>query len=139
MTSRRAQSGIVGSPESIRLPRLDSNMIEAAGNLITNHVERSESNKAYKQAQELVKRHPESADAHFTLAYVLRYAGLLEEAGHECDVAIALAPGNFTFRSCAWSFSQLGKTGRAMDFIRLDAGSEWSNPRPQSICCCAGV
>ena len=105
---------------------LDPNMIEAAGNLITNHVERSESNKAYKQAQELVKRHPESADAHFTLAYVLRYAGLLEEAGHECDVAISLAPGNFVFRSCAWSFSQLGKTGRAMDFIRLDAGSEWS-------------
>ena len=106
---------------------LDPNMIEAAGNLITNHVERSESNKAYKEAQELVKRHPESADAHFTLAYVLRYAGLLEEAGHECDVAISLAPGNFVFRSCAWSFSQLGKTGRAMDFIRLDAGSEWSN------------
>lgn len=106
---------------------LDPNMIEAAGNLITNHVERSESNKAYKQAQELVKRHPENADAHFTLGYVLRYAGLLEEAGHECDVAIALAPGNFSFRSCAWSFSQLGKTGRAMDFIRLDAGSEWSN------------
>jgi eukaryotic-like serine/threonine-protein kinase len=105
---------------------LDPNMIEAAGNLITNHVERSESNKAYKEAQELVKRHPESADAHFTLAYVLRYAGLLEEAGHECDVAISLAPGNFVFRSCAWSFSQLGKTGRAMDFIRLDAGSEWS-------------
>ena len=106
---------------------LDPNLIEAAGNLITNHVERSESNKAYKQAQELVKRHPESADAHFTLGYVLRYAGLLEEAGHECDVAIALAPGNFSFRSCAWGFSELGKTERAMDFIRLDAGSEWAN------------
>ncbi|MGA8763540.1 MAG: protein kinase [Candidatus Sulfotelmatobacter sp.] len=106
---------------------LDPNLIDAAGNLITNHVERSESNKAYKQAEELVKRHPKSADAHFTLSYVLRYAGLLEEAGHECDVAIALAPGNFAFRSCAWSFFQLGKTGRAMDFIRLDAGSEWSN------------
>ena len=28
----------------------------------------------------LVKRRPQSADAHFALSYVLRYAGMLEQA-----------------------------------------------------------
>jgi hypothetical protein len=30
------------------------------------------------------------------------------------------------FRSCAWAFMELGKTDRAADFIRVDAGSEWA-------------
>ena len=105
---------------------LDPNLIGAAGNLITNHVERGELNTAYAEATALVKRRPKSAEAHFTLGYVLRYAGMLEEATHECDTALALDPGNYLFRSCAWTFMELGKTDRARDFVRLDAGSEWA-------------
>jgi tetratricopeptide (TPR) repeat protein len=74
-----------------------------------------------------VKRRPESEQAHFTLAVVLRYAGLLEEASRECDNALALDPGNYTFRSCTFAFQELDKPGRAMDFLRLDAGSEYAN------------
>ncbi len=44
----------------------------------------------------------------------------------ECNTALALDPGNYTFRSCAWAFMELGKAERAADFIRLDAGSEWA-------------
>jgi hypothetical protein len=82
--------------------------------------------KAYAGAQALVKSRPESGQAHFTMAYVLRYAGMQEEAARECGTAIELSPGNFQFRSCAWTFMQLGQTQRAMDFVRLDAGSEWA-------------
>jgi serine/threonine protein kinase len=117
---------------------LDPNLITAAGNLITNHVERGDLSKAYEEAQELVKRHPESAEAHFTLGYVVRYAGLLEEAGHHCDIAIAISPGDFAYRSCAWAFFEMGKTDRAMDFVRLDAGSEWANWVTPSILLRAG-
>jgi hypothetical protein len=98
----------------------------AAGQLITNRVERGELGKAYRSAQELVKRRPESAQAHFVMSYVYRYAGMLEQAATECDTALSLDPGNYTFRSCAWAFMELGKTVRAADFIRLDAGSEWA-------------
>ena len=106
---------------------LDPNLMIAASQLILNHVERGELGKAYAAAQALVKRRPESAQAHFALSYVLRYAGMLEQSVRECDTALALDPTNYLFRSCAYAFMDLGKTGRAKDFVELDAGSEWEN------------
>ena len=82
--------------------------------------------RAYDAATDLVRRRPQSADAHFALSYVLRYAGMQEQATQECNAARSLDPGNFNFRSCAWAFLELGKTDRAMDFVHLDAGSEWA-------------
>jgi TolB-like protein len=105
---------------------LDPNRVAAASSLITNRVERGELGRAYDAATDLVRRRPQSADAHFALSYVLRYAGMLDQATQECNSARALDPGNFTFRSCAWAFLELGKTDRAMDFVQLDAGSEWA-------------
>ncbi len=109
-----------------RAVALDPNRILAAGQLITNRVERGELTKAYQAAQALVKQRPDSAQAHFVMSYVYRYAGMLEQAAHECDTALALDPGNYIFRSCAWVFMELGNTTRAADFVRLDAGSEWA-------------
>jgi hypothetical protein len=105
---------------------LDPNLVAAASNLITNRVERGDLGRAYNEARDLVRRRPQSADAHFALSYVLRYAGMQERAEQECDTARSLDPGNFSFRSCAWAFLELGKTERALDFVHLDAGSEWA-------------
>jgi TolB-like protein len=105
---------------------LDPNRVMAAGNLITARVERGELGRAYDAATDLVRRRPQSGDAHFALSYVLRYAGMQEHATQECNTARSLDPGNFNFRSCAWAFMELGQTERAMDFVHLDAGSEWA-------------
>jgi eukaryotic-like serine/threonine-protein kinase len=105
---------------------LDPNRMMAASNLITARVERGELGRAYDAATELIQRRPQSADAHFALAYVYRYAGMLEKSAEQCNSARQLDPGNFSFRSCAWTFIEMGKTDRAMDFIQLDAGSEWA-------------
>src|SRR5580698_5050019 len=105
---------------------LDPNRMVAASHLITNRVERGELGRAYAAAVDLMKRRPQSADAHFAFSYVLRYAGMQERATQECNTARALDPGNFSFRSCAWAFLELGKTERAVDFVHLDAGSEWA-------------
>ncbi len=105
---------------------LDPNRILAAGQLITNRVERGELGKAFVAAQALVKRRPESAQAHFVMGYVYRYAGMLEQSASECDTALALDSGNYTYRSCAWAFMELGNTERAAQFVQLDAGSEWA-------------
>src|SRR5713226_825175 len=105
---------------------LDPDLITAAAQLITNHVDRGELERAYTDAKALVKRRPESAQAHFAMAYVLRYASLLDESAHECDILLRLDPGNYFWRSCTQAFMQMGKTERAKDFLALDAGSEWA-------------
>jgi serine/threonine protein kinase/tetratricopeptide (TPR) repeat protein len=106
---------------------LDPNYSFAVAWLISNRVEQGELAKAYQDAKALVARHPESAQAHFALSYVLRYGGAVEESAQECDAALALDSGNYGFRSCAFTFDQLGNYARAMDFLQLDAGSEWAS------------
>ena len=108
-----------------RAVALDPNLVDAASALITNRVERGELGKAYQDAKALVERHPENTSAHFALAYVLRYGGVLEESARECDAALALDPGNYQLRSCASTFDQLGNYERAMVFLQLDIGSLW--------------
>ena len=105
---------------------LDPNLVTAAAHLTENWVEAGELDKAYLEAEALVRRRPESAEAHFTLAYVLRYAGLLGESARECDVALGLDPANFYFRSCTFAFAEMGQTQRAADYLHLDAGSDFS-------------
>jgi eukaryotic-like serine/threonine-protein kinase len=108
-----------------RAVALDPNLVDPASALITNRVERGELGKAYQDAKALVERHPENAAAHFALAYVLRYGGVLEESGRECDAALSLDPGNYQLRSCATTFDELGNYERAMVFLQLDIGSLW--------------
>jgi serine/threonine protein kinase len=105
---------------------LDPNRLLAASYLVTNRVERGDLGRAYDEAMALVHRRPQSADAHFALSYVLRYAGMLPESSEECNTARKLDPGNFAFRSCAFSFLEMGKTDQAMDYVHLDAGTEWA-------------
>ena len=105
---------------------LDPDRVLASSLLIVNHVERGELGPAYDAAMNLVQRHPRSADAHFGLSYVMRYAGLLDRSTEECNTARELDPGNFNLRSCAWAFLEMGKTDRAMDYVHLDPGSEWA-------------
>ena len=105
---------------------LDPNLTSATGWLITNRVDEGEVGNAYAEATALVKQRPQSAFAHFVLGYVLRYVGLLEDAARECDTALTLDRGNYQFRSCSLAFMQLDQPQRAMEFVRLDAGSGWA-------------
>jgi eukaryotic-like serine/threonine-protein kinase len=112
---------------------LDPNLIFAASEPIIIRLEQGNPGNAYEKAQSIVKSRPDSAEAHFTFSFVLRYAGLQEESARECDRALALEPGNYQFRSCYWVFAQLGKEDRAKDYARLDAGSEWALHATASI------
>jgi len=108
---------------------LDPNLIFAGATLATNRADEGNIGTAFAQASALVKDRPESAQAHFALAYVQRYAGALDESARECDRALTLDRGNYQFRSCALTFLELDKPQRAMDFVNLDSGSEWAASR----------
>jgi tetratricopeptide (TPR) repeat protein len=113
--------------------QLDPDLTLAAKQVIVMDVEGGQTEDAYRQASALLRRRPESAEAHFAIAYVLRYAGLLDDAAKECEAARAIDPKNSAWRSCALTFLQLGDVARARQFQSLDGGSAWANNVEVSI------
>ena len=88
----------------------------------TIRVEQGDLDGAYDQVAELLRSRPDFSGSHFGMSYVLRYAGLLDEAGKECDAAFALDPVN-GYRSCATTFTLAGDYTHAQKYIDLDKGS----------------
>jgi len=111
----------------MKVLKLEPGRVSTLGFLTTNEVEMGRLDKAYRDARDLVARRPDNAIAHYSLAYVLRYAGKLDEAQRECDAAAAIDPGNFNWRSCAFAFFEAGKMAFAKQYLNKDEGSEWSN------------
>ena len=111
-----------------RAAALDPNDAAAAAGLIVSRVERGDLVGAYGKAEALVRRRPNSVDAHFISSYVLRYAGLLEEAGDHCETALLLDPHTVTsgLRSCAVVFLLRSDYPRALNYLSLDRGSDWA-------------
>lgn len=116
-----------------RALKLDPNLITSAAHLVRIRAELGRVAEAYRQARDLVAHHPENVQAHFTLAYVLRYAGLLRESGRECDAALALDPTNYDLRSCSFAFFEMGDENRALNYLGLDASSAWATSVLPSI------
>jgi len=114
-------------PALQRALALDPNLEDAAQQIVSIDTDAGKLVQAYKEAKTLVEYRPQSGFAHFTLSYVLRYAGLSKESQQECNTAMRLDPGNYQFRSCAPVFFSSAQYERARDFLKLDAGSEWSN------------
>ncbi|MBZ5573667.1 MAG: protein kinase [Acidobacteriia bacterium] len=116
-----------------RAVQLDPNLIAAVTELVLLEAEAGRLDRAYDQTEAAVRKRPDSGLAHFALSYVLRYAGLFDEAAKECDTALGLDPTNYQFRSCAITLEMIGQYSRAMDFARLDLGTDFSSWRAAYI------
>jgi TolB-like protein len=104
---------------------IDPGLSDATANFIIFQVEGGDLGGALEKASDLLGREPDSGRAHFTLGYVLRYAGLLEDSAGECKAARAIDPRNPAFRSCSFTFLLLGQYDRAIEYASLDAGSQY--------------
>ena len=109
---------------SERARALDPNNALSAATFAITRAERGELAQGYREANAVVRRYPDNARAQFALSYVLRYAGLLEEAASHCETALLL-DAQTGVRSCAVVFILRGNYRRAMDYIRVDRDSEW--------------
>jgi serine/threonine-protein kinase len=105
---------------------IDPDYVGAWAALVLGQVERGDLVEAYKAAQDLVSRRPDNADAHFVLSYVLRYAGLLNEAAPECDKALLIdgQTQNSGVRSCAVVFLLRQDYPGASNYINVDPDSD---------------
>jgi DNA-binding winged helix-turn-helix (wHTH) protein/TolB-like protein len=107
---------------------LDADYVPAVAGVITSDIERGEIVEAHEKAADLVRRRPDSIDAQFVLSYVLRFAGVLEEAGRHCEAALLLDPHTVTsgLRSCAIAFYLHGDYARAKAFLEASPGAAWN-------------
>ena len=105
---------------------LDPKLLDAAANLVLLRVEGGDIKGALEEASAIARQHADNARAHFTLGYVLRYAGWLEDSARECDAAFALDSRDPGWRSCIFTFLRLGRYERAGDYLRLDGNSRWA-------------
>ena len=107
---------------------LDPDFTEAATSLVGWYVEGGDLPEAFAQAEDLVRRRPDSADAHYILSYALRYAGLLDEAAQQCEIAFSLDPHTRAARerSCSIVFVLQGNYRRAADYLNPDPVSDFS-------------
>jgi TolB-like protein len=112
---------------------LDPNLTEAAQGLIIHATEGGNLLEADAKARDLVRRRPEDPNAHFSLAYVLRYAGLYGPSDRECDATRTLDPQNRAWRSCGFTLMLAGDYPRARAYMQLDAGSAWTRAGEASL------
>jgi TolB-like protein/Flp pilus assembly protein TadD len=104
---------------------LDPNRIHATQLTIVCQVESGDLLGAWNEAKKWIARRPDQMGAYFARAYVLRYAGELEEAMEDCEHARLMDPEGQSFRSCYMTAMRLRRNKEARIFAERDNGGDW--------------
>jgi DNA-binding winged helix-turn-helix (wHTH) protein/tetratricopeptide (TPR) repeat protein len=102
---------------------LDPDLKPAARNIVTHRTETGDLEGAYRDARGLLEHFGPGPETHFTLSYVYRFGGFLEDAHRHCELAFDRDPQDPRLRSCANAYMYAGKFARVMDFLKLDEGA----------------
>lgn len=105
---------------------LNSDLLSAQADLAMLFVESGRIDQAIKLARNMVKINPNNATAHFSLAYIYRYGGMLAKSLEEADKAVDLDPQNPRFRRLGLTYLYVGEYNEASDILDLDKGSAYS-------------
>ena len=102
---------------------LDPDLITAARSVVTHRTEAGDLEGAYLDARRLLEHFGSGAETNFTVSYVYRYGGLMEDAQRHCEAARERDPKNPRLRSCGYAYLYGGKLSPAMEYFMLDEGS----------------
>jgi tetratricopeptide (TPR) repeat protein len=106
---------------------LDPHYGSAQYGLAIEYTERGDLLKGYRVAENMLRESPGNAISPFAVAYVLRYAGLEQEAETQCEVARSFDRQSARLRSCGVAFLEHGDYDKALEYFHLDANSDWNN------------
>lgn len=98
---------------------LNPESLEALRNLATFYVETGEILKAIEMTQNMLKINPTHGDAYFSIAYIYRYAGLLDESIIMAEKALTLDPKNTKYSTLGVNYYNLGLYDKAMQTFEL--------------------
>ena len=108
---------------------LNKNQLTALNFLSHLYVELGRHEEGARLIQRMFKVTPNAAMAHFSLGYLYRYTGQLDESARCVAQALALDPRNPRFRSGGFTYYYRGEYQKAFDAFRLDdtspLGAAW--------------
>jgi tetratricopeptide (TPR) repeat protein len=96
---------------------LNPELISALAYLAMYYTETNRIDEAVNLAQRLYKINPGNANTHFTLGYIYRYAGMVEQAIEEMEKAVTIDSKNPKFRSLIGTYSNVGRYQDALDML----------------------
>jgi len=99
----------------------------ALSNLADLYSETYQYEKAVELIHKMLEINADSADAHFSLGYIYRYTGMLEESIQEMELALSIKPREPRFRSIVASCFCAGQYKKALKWIHLDKGSDYAH------------
>jgi len=119
---KRAVYGLMGPEVRLRSENallkalsLNREHIGALGNLAMAYTETNRISEAVELTKQILELNPNSAEAHFSLGYIYRFAGINNEAIREMEMAIALDSKNQGYRSIITSYYFAGEYEKAVE------------------------
>ena len=98
---------------------LNPELISALSNLAMLYTETARIEEAVDIVRQVLEINSNNAEAHFSLGYIYRYAGMNTEAILEMEKAVSLEPDNSTFRSIIITYLWAGDYKKAFEACKL--------------------
>jgi serine/threonine protein kinase len=110
-----------------RAAALDPHYGYAQYALALEYAERGDLLSGYRVAANMLHEDPGNAISPYAASYVLRYAGLDQEAESRCESARSFDRQSVLLRSCGVAFVKHSDYDKALEYLHLDADTDWSN------------
>jgi len=123
---RLSQYGLVDddlSPDTehyyLKALSINPDLLDAMAYLSMYYTESNRIDEAINLARYMQQLNPNNANTHFTLGYIYRYAGMLDEAIDEMEKAVYLDSKNIKFRSLIGTYSATSQYQKALEMTEL--------------------